>query len=62
MLLEECRPLNGGRASAAGFVPVAVFWTPARFDGFRGARTTSLGANRRQIQPLAGADSAQLPP
>ena len=62
MPLEQCRPLNGGRVRAAGFVPVAIFWTPARFDGSRGAGTTFLGANRRQIRPLATAGSAQLCP
>ena len=60
MILEECRPLHCSVGLQAGFVPVAIFCIPARFDGPRSAGTTSLGANRRQIRPLAAAGSPLL--
>ena len=52
MLLEECRPLNGGRASAAGFVPVA-FFGPLR-------ALTAPGALERRPGGLEGDKSGLL--
>ena len=60
MLLEQCRPLSDREAECGRVLPSAIFWSPGRFDGSRSAGTTSLGANRRQIRPLAAAGSAQL--
>ena len=52
MLLEQCRPPNGGTAECGGFFVVALQTGFASPDGSQSAGTTSPEAGQGQVPPF----------
>ena len=60
MLLEQCRPLNGGKVRAGGFRRRAAKQAHGRFDGSRSAGTTSPEAGEGRVRRFVRAGSPWL--